>query len=309
MQRTMSLAERLKNLNKKLALAIKTKKADLVKWYEHPTVDADEWDKVRNMVRKLAFWIIILICAETATNYFAVASVMTEKGWLWNIVRGMTALVATGIGTYIFEKFFEMVINEPKYKQIEKSKRKWTKIIFVTALCIGVEAAIYWLCRRRVVALEGNNGDITITYFVLIIGLLLPIATGYFAYERGRYISAYRNTLRIKKAEKNIAKWDSTVATNNQRMEDHFKRELNDKWALLDEFKIYKGNYNQKNGIKDEIVTGHFCETHDTFAKEAMLRYTKEILHEVPQQPMFVVTKAQENGHTKQIPQIIIDNQ
>jgi len=54
MQLTMALAERLKNQNKKMAEAIKARKIQLVKWYEHPTVDADEWDKIRSTVRKLA---------------------------------------------------------------------------------------------------------------------------------------------------------------------------------------------------------------------------------------------------------------
>ena len=87
MQRTMALAERLKNANTKMALAIKTRKAQLAKLYEHPTVDADEWDNIRGTVRKLAFWVFVGMVAETACNYFAIESLIQTKGLLWTLLR------------------------------------------------------------------------------------------------------------------------------------------------------------------------------------------------------------------------------
>ena len=138
--------------------------------------------------------------------------------------------------------------------------------------------------------------------------MLLPIGAGYLAYERSRYLSAYKNTIRIASAENEIAQKESKIATNNQHMEDHFKRELHDTWTVLDEFRIYKGNYNLKNNIKDENLAGHFCETYDSYEKEAMQRYKKEVLHITPVQPTVIFTKEQINGHAKQLPQTIINH-
>ena len=136
---------------------------------------------------------------------------------------------------------------------------------------------------------------------------MLPIFIGYLAYERSRYTSPYNNTKRIAKAEKAVAGMESKIATNNQHMEDHFKREVQRSFALLEEFKVYKANYNHKNGIKEENIAGHFCETHDSFEREAVQRYQKEVLHQTPVQPTVVIAKEQMNGHNKQLPQAIIN--
>ena len=133
--------------------------------------------------------------------------------------------------------------------------------------------------------------------------MLLPIGAGYLAYERSRYLSAYRNTLRIAGAEKEVAKKESAIATNNQRMEDHFKRELEDTWCVFDEFRIYKENYNAKHDIKPESLAGHFCETHETFEEEAMKRYTKDVLKLTPVKPTVIIPKEQMNGKAKVITQ------
>lgn len=309
MQRTMALAERLKNVNKKLAGAIKTKNALLLKWYEHATVDADEWDKVKGTVRKLGLWVFVGVATEAACNYFAVESIMEGKGWFWIAIRTLVAVGITGLCIYFFEKWFAVIINKPAYKQVLPKQRNWIELIALTFICVGFEIAFYWLCKRRSIVLEGKTSDETITNFVTLFGMLLPIGAGYLAYERSRYLSAYKNTLRIAKAEKVVAKKESTIATNNQKMEDHFKRELQDTWAVLDEFKTYKENYNLKCGINNENLAGHFCETHEHFKNEAMQRYTKDVLEIVPEKPTLVVLKGQVNGNAKELPQYIINSQ
>jgi len=305
MQSTMSLAEKLKNQNKKLAEAIKTTKAKLAKWYEHATVDADEWDEVKGTVRKLGFWITVGIIAEAALNYFGVSAVITPKGWGWIALNAAIAIVLTGFGVYIFKKWFAVALNKPMYKQEETKPRNWLELGVLTLLCVAYEAVIYYLCKIRGIALEGGNGDDFVTWFVTLAGMLLPLVAGYLAYERSRYVAPYNNTKRIAKAEKAVAQMESKIATNNQRMEDHFKREVENSWGLLQEYKVYKENYNHNKGIAKENIAGHFCETHDSFEKEAVQRYQKEVLHQTPMQPTLIIAKEQMNGHTKQLPQNI----
>ncbi|MFT3845786.1 MAG: hypothetical protein QM725_12090 [Lacibacter sp.] len=301
MQSTMALAEKLKNQNKKLTEAIKTTKAKLAKWNEHPTVDADEWDEVKGTVRKLGFWITIGIIAEAALNYFGVSAVITPKGWGWTALNAVIALVLTGFGVYIFKQWFAVALNKPMYKQEESKRRNLLELGVLTLLCVAFEAVIYYLCKIRGIALEGGNGDDFVTWFVTLAGMLLPLVAGYLANERSLYTSPYYNTIRLAKAEKTVARMESKIATNNQKMEDHFKRKVQEYWALLQEFKVYKENYNQKNAIEQENITGHFCETHDRFEKEAVQRYQKEILHQTPVQPTLIITKEQMNGHAKQL--------
>ncbi len=164
------------------------------------------------------------------------------------------------------------------------------------------------MCLRRSNVLEGEGGDDAAKYVVMILGMLLPIAVGYYTYKRSRYLNAYNNTLRIAGAEREIARKESTIATNLQQMEDHFKSELHDTWTVLDEFRVYKENYNEKHSIEKESLAGHFCETYNSFEKEAMERYKKEVLHNTPVQPTLIITKEQMNGHTKELPQTIINH-
>ncbi len=301
MQSTMALAEKLKNQNKKLAEAIKTTKAKLAKWYEYATVDADEWDEVKGTVRKLGFWITVGIIAEAALNYFGVSAVITPKGWGWIALNAVIAIVLTGFGVYIFRKWFAVALNKPMYKQEETKPRNWLELGVLTLLCVAYEAVIYYLCKIRGIALEGGNGDDFVTWFVTLAGMLLPLVAGYLADERSRYTSPYNNTKRITKAEKAVAQMESKIATNNQKMEDHFKREVQDRWALLQEFKVYKENYTLNKGIEKENIAGHFCETHDSFEREAVQRYQKEVLHQTPVQPTLIIAKEQMNGHAKQL--------
>jgi len=188
MQRTMKLAQRLKKQNRKLAEAIKAKKAQLLKRYAHATIDADEWDMIKGMVMKLLLWIFVGMVAETACNYFAIESVMVAKGLFWAALRTFVALAATGISFYFFEQWFAMAINQPAYKQVEIKKRNWIEFVLVTIVCIAFECFFYWLCMRRSSALEGTSGDDTVKYVVLLLGMLLPIAVGYYAYKRSRYL-------------------------------------------------------------------------------------------------------------------------
>ena len=307
MQSTMALAEKLKNQNKKMAEAIKTTKTQLVKWYEHPTINADEWDEIKGKVKKLGFWIVVLIITEAACNYFAVETLMEGKGLFWITLRTLVAIGITGGCLYLFEKWMAAVINNPAYKQTEDPKRNWIEIAILTCICFGIEIAFYYLCKRRGIVLEGNIGDETANNFLVIFGMMLPIFIGYLAYERSRYISPYNNTLRITKADKAVGQMESKIATNNQRMEDHFKREVQDRWALLQEFKVYKENYNLSKGIETENVAKHFCENNDHFEREAVQRYQNEVLHQTPVQPTLVSAKEQMNGHNKQLLQTIIN--
>lgn len=301
MQSTMALAEKLKNQNKKLAEAIKATKANLAKRYEHPTVEADEWDEVKGTVRTLGRWIFVGILVETALNFFGISAVMLQQGINWVAFKVFIALLLTGAGIHIFKKWFAIALNKPKYKQVAAKPRNWIEFILLTFLCIAYESLIYYLCLIRGVALEGATGEGIFTYFVVLAGMLIPIIAGYWAYDRSLYLTPYRNTVRIAREEKEIARMERYIATNNQRMEDHFKRETERSVALLEEFKIYKINYNLKNGLKEEYITGHFCETHDSFEKEAVQRYQKEVLHQMPIRPTLVIAKEQMNGYSKQL--------
>lgn len=301
LQATLKIASRLKKQNKRLSEKIREKTALLEKRYQHPIIEADEFDDIRSGIRKLGFWITIGIIAESALNYFAITSVITAKGWIWFPLKAILALAITGLSVYLFKKWFAVIINKPKYKQDDVKPRSLIDLVVLTLLCIAYELGFYYLCKIRGVALEGNHGDSIITNFVIITGMLLPLVAGYLAYERSLYFSPYRNTLCIAKLERQVAKMENTIAINNQKMETHFKKELEDKWAMLQEFKIYKGNFNIKHDFPHESITGHFCETYERFISEAIKRYKERAIHDEPLKPALIITEEQSNGQIKEL--------
>jgi len=282
MQRTLPLAARLKKENKRLEEENKKLAALSKDCRMHPLVGADEYDEVRGKLKKLHFWIIFIICAEAALNYFGVEAVILQQGWLWIIFKAFIAVMLIGLGFLIFEKWLVIAFHRPKYKQIQTKSRNWPEFAALTIMCIAYEVSIYYLCRIRGIALEGANGDSFVTYFVVLAGMILPVVLGYCAYERSLYLSPYGNTLRIAKAESKAAANNSKIAMSKQTMEQHFKQELQGSWALMQEFKVYKENYNIKHQIPKEKLTGHYCENHDSFEKEGAQRYSKEVLHKEP---------------------------
>jgi hypothetical protein len=306
MQSTLRLASKLKRENKRLSESIKEKMAALAKKYQHPSVEADDFDDVRDIVRKLGFWVSVGIIAESVLNYFAVASVITAKGWVWIPLKAILALALTGLSIYLFKKWFTVIINKPKYKQDEVKQRSLIDLIVLTLLCIAYEGGFYYLCKIRGIALEGGHRDSIITNFVVITGMLLPLVAGYLAYERSLYIAAYRNTLRIDKLEEDIARMENKIATNNQRMETHFKKELQNRWAMLQEFKVYKENYNMRHEIPQENIAGHFCETQEGFTKEAIERYKRGAIHVEAVKPDFIIAEEQQNGQVTDMKPTII---
>lgn len=308
MQRTMALAKRLKKRNKKLSESIKTLEKKLEKWYKYPTIEADEFDEVRSTVRKLGFCIAVVFIAEAALNYFGVSAVITAKGLWWMALNIVIAIAFTAVGIYLFKKVIAVILNKPMYKQAEVPARNWVEFGIVAIFCVAYEIAIYYLCKVRGSALEGGHGNSIITNFVILAGMLLPILAGYFTYERSRYLSPYNTIKRIEKAERKISQKTSKIATNKQRMEDHFKIKLQDTWAMLDEFKVYKGNYNSRHSIPDEDLSEHFCETHESYEYEAVQRYKKEVLQNpTTMQAAFINTKELLNGHSKEIPQMSVN--
>jgi hypothetical protein len=288
LQRTFRLAARLKKRNTRLAECIKSKTAQLFEWCGFAVVDADEFDHIRELVHKLGWWLYTGTIAEAALNYFALTSVMSARGAGWVILRMVTAIVITGFGIYIFRRWFNVMLNKPMYKRPIAEARNMVELVLVTVLCAVYEAGMYYLSRVRGEALEGAGGNHIIAAFVILFGMLLPLVAGYLAYERSIFLSAYRNTVRIAAAKAAIAKWQRKIATNRQRMQNHFKKMLQDQWAVSNEFGIYKENYNRKKGWPKEDMAGHFGETHERFLNEAVDRYNRETVHEEQTVPIII---------------------
>lgn len=297
MRETLALASNLKKKNKQLVEEVKNHSEDLTTRLLLPFIEADELPGVRSKVHTYSWLIFISVIAEFGFNFFASSVLLPMHGWGAIILQVFLAAFVTFGFVKLFELLFTQLFNEPKYKTDIKPKRHVGKMIFYILLAIAYEYGVFYLCRIRGAALEGTHGLGDVTIVAMIFGMIAPMVAGYYGYEKNRYKAAYDNTVKINKLQRQIAEKNNIIKTNEQRMEIHFKQRCQEQWAILQEFKLYKENYNIKKGIDKEILTGHFCETQESFISEAVDRYHKSIIHDDVVQPVITNKTEQQNGH------------
>ena len=279
LESTLKLARRLKKVNKALAENIKVYKAKLNERIKYPVINADEYPSIRAKIRAYSLIITICVIGETFFNYFASKAVFTFKGWMGEVAALVFSLLITWMAIALFENLIEQILLESYYKSEKKIECNIGKLILLSVFAIAYEMLIYYVCKVRGIQIEGGNGSGIISTLMMIAGMLMPVVAGYYSYEKSRYISAYKNTNIITALQKAIADSVRKIQTNKEKMENHFKKELQDRWANLQEFKTYKENYNYKHSIPEESLKGHFCATQEDFRKEALERYTKQNLY------------------------------
>ncbi len=301
---TLNLAAKLKRQNKQLAEKIKELTKELNERLLHPTINADEFPAYQGKIRSYNIIISICIIGEAFFNFFASKALFNFSGYLAITAQTIFAILITWIAIALFENLFYQLLHERPYKGEHKEPRHWGKLIALFIMAIGYEAFTYYICKVRGIQIEGGEGNGIIATAMMIAGMLIPIIAGYYAYEKRRYISPYKNTRRIDRLNQLIAAKTNKIKANEQRMETHFKQECQSCWAYHQEFKTYKENYNRKHSIPEENLTGHFCETQDKFILEAIERYKKEAIQHEAITPQLIITPAQKNGHDEAIKEL-----
>lgn len=298
---TLNLAARLKKQNKQLSEKIKEMSDELTKREVDPVINGDEFPKIQSKIWRYSVSKIIFVVADFFFNFFAAKSIITGEGWYALAGQLFLSVMMTYGFILLFEELCEELLYLKPYKAEHTEGRKWGKLTFLLIIGIAYQLGVFYLCQVRGIMIEGGNGDGIISSLMLVLGVISPILAGYFDYSKGIFINAYKNTTRIVFLKAKIADKKNTIAQNNQRMETHFKLQCEWNWSYLAELATYKENFNRKHGIPQENLTGYFCESQESFVREAIDRYKREaILHEVAT-PQLIITLAQKNGHDKAI--------
>ncbi len=303
---TLKLAAKLKRQNKQLAEKIKELSKELNERLLHPTINADEFSAYQGKIRSYNIILAICIIGEAFFNFFAANALFNFDGWLALTAQTIFAILITWVAIALFENLFYQLLHERPYKGEHKESRHWGKLIALLIMAIGYEAFTYYICKVRGIQIEGGQGTGIVANAMMIAGMLIPIIAGFYAYEKRRYISPYKNTLRIDRINRLIAANTNWIKANEQRMETHFKKECQECWAYHQEFKTYKENYNRKYSISEENLIGHFCETETSFIHEAIERYKKEAIQHETITPKLIITPAPKNGHDEAIKELFV---
>jgi hypothetical protein len=115
---------------------------------------------------------------------------------------------------------------------------------------------------------------------MMLLGMLSPILAGYYDFQKSLIIGPYKNTIQCARLTNLIANSTKKIVVNDQRMRDQLKVQSEDKFAVLQEFKVYKTNYNSKKSMKNESLEGHFAKGHDTFITEAQNRFNDKFVND-----------------------------
>lgn len=276
LQSALKLAARLKKKNRQYSENIKEHNADLLRRRPFPMLDADEFSSVRAKIRGYSFGILICVLAEVFFNYFAAHAILTLNGLLGEVAHVVLAMVFTVPCIVVFEHLVKEILHQNPYKGEVKESRNWLKMALLILAAVFFEALNFYAAKIRGAQIEGAGSSGPITVLMTILGLVVPIAAGYFAFDKSRYINVYKNTLAITRAEAAIADLECRIATNDETMQTHLKQQWERRWAIVQEFRTYKENYNRKHGITTEQLQGHFCETQTAFIQEVVTRYHRE---------------------------------
>jgi hypothetical protein len=297
MRSTLGLAKWLKRQNKQLTEKMNELTAELRKRLHSPVIEADEYPAIKGKIKRYTIAKFIFTVGDGFFNFFAAKAIIAYDGWISLIGQVLLALAMTYGFILMFEELFEEVLHLKPYKREHTEGRKWGKLATLAILAIAYEYAVYYLCKIRGVEIEGGNGSGMISTLMMLIGMLSPILAGYYDYMKSLYISPYKNTRRVEKLERQIAAKKNRIEANKQRMETQFKKQCQENWALLSEFRTYKENWNRKHRIEPESLVGHYSSTHDGYVKEAIERYKKETIHAETVQPNIIYAPTDNNKH------------
>ncbi len=275
---TLRFTEKLENQNKKLQSSCAAFRAEITRRQFKPVILEDEFPAIAAMLKKFILFVIICIIAELTLNFFVSKACITFPGYLAFILQILLAAIFTGASIILFESLFEQIFHELPYKAEHREPRKPLRLITLIILASIYQIMMFYFCQIRGAEIEGSAGNGVITIALTIGGMIIPVIAGYCAYEISRYISAYKNTKGVIKAEKQLKENETRIEQNKVRLEKTYKEMCEDKWAVNSEFRTYKEVYNKRHGLPLEYLEEHFCRSQEEFMKQADSRFYRMVI-------------------------------
>jgi hypothetical protein len=236
----------------------------------------DEFSVLKKKVPMNGLFLVLLTMGETNLTFI---NMQVITGRSQNLFDGTMKFLLAFIITFGILWAAKRAIEEFMELFVDKEKSNGNKLPFIVWLCIlvGVEALSFYFAKIRAKDFEGGGETGPAGIALIIFSLLLPIIGGFLAYEYFKYLGTYKNTKRMNKISQKIVRIDQRLSNHELEEEHHFLRRCNDRYAVIQEFMTYKGNYNTKHGIPNETLTGHFCATRESFYQKAKHEYQKRL--------------------------------
>ena len=246
--------------------------------FEKPMLDASDFFSTRRKLLSFSGLVFITLVASVFLNYLSISAFITEgtttSGFLRWFTSGVLALVLTGGGILTAEQLIDALLGHRKPTTEHLAEANKAVVPLWAILLIGIELALLGLAELRADQLSTDSAILYYGYIVL--SMMLPVVAGAFRWMSMQYIDLYKSTQALRQIEGRLAQIDSILRQNEESESNSFKTNTATYWDLLNEFKTYKDNYNQKKGI-EERTNGHFSQSFDQFQTEAHKRYQADI--------------------------------
>ena len=248
--------------------------------YERPTLEAGAFFSVRRQLWANTLLISVILLAAIFLNVLAVETFIDVASALGPVLRwgfaALFAVVLTGGGMVMAERLFGVLIPRRNADTTLKTSNRKSMTLLWGALLVVVELVIVSMADVQAsrVAATADSGLLYLGY--LLAAAVLPLAAGAFRWHTMRFIDRYKTTRVLRQIESRLAQIDSLLRQNEEYESNFYKIKSIEHWDLINAFKTYKDNLNQKAGVV-EPLSGHFAQSYDTFQSEANKRYTQDI--------------------------------
>ncbi len=248
--------------------------------YERPTLDAGGFFSVRRELWANTLMIAVILAAAVFLNVLSVEAFIDERASIDGILRWtsavLMAIVLTGGGLIIAERLIAVLIPRHAARNQHSAHNRTVMAVLWGLLLTGVELAILGLAEVQAGVLVARGGGTLLYVGYIVAASILPLIAGAFRWHSMRYIDRYKTTLALRQIVSRLAQIDSLLRQNEEYESNFYKIKSIEYWDLVNEFKTYKDNLNQKAGIV-EPLGGHFAQSYDLFQAEANKRYTQDI--------------------------------
>lgn len=296
LDRTLYKSKQLKQENETLKDKRSRLEQERLSRSQDRTIPLGELDSTRRIINRSGFYVALMLIGETYLIYI-IMQVFTglTKNLLDGLLKFALSFVATLIVVVIVEKMINQFMLLFVHKD-EKEKGSIPALIFFAILTIFLEVMTYNFAMVRAQDFEGSNMMGSVGIALALLSMLLPFAAGFVGYEFMKHFGPYRNTMRLQKIEKELGKIEQQLKVNEEEEQHYFLMQCSDRYAVIDEFRIYKNNYAAKKGLPKEDLSNHFCETRESFFAKAKEEYERRLKSQVTILFQLEKIKASQNG-------------
>jgi len=251
-----------------------------VELHEQPMLDAGEFFSVR---RRL--WVNNLITSAVVVSgifltFLALSAFINQEGgvsatlsWIVSVVLSVVLMVGGFVAT---ERLIEALIPRQSTRTAELREASRSVAPLWLVLLVAIELALLGISGVRASILSQNFDNGLVYYGFIIMTMMLPIIAGAIRWDAMQYLEIFKTTQTARAIDSRLAQIDSILRQNEEYESNYYKMKSIAYWDLLNEFKTYKSNYNERKGI-DEDIENHFSNSYDSFQAEANKRYQSDI--------------------------------